>query len=184
MVKRLLCVDMDGVLAKWNASAPAEAIYCESSRYFLTCCLQRNLRDSLIDLWNEGFMAVLLTAYLNRQALLDKTAWKNAPVDRTVMIDGIEVRGAGLPMIPIIGVPYGQRKGDFVDEHNAVLLDDFGQNLKAWEGVGVKFLNGINNSHGTRYRYSISADMPAAVIANRLAYIITHGVAEKPVPAE
>lgn len=178
---RTLCVDLDGVLAKWNSEASVEEVYCEGSRYFLRVSLQRNLRDVLFELYNAGYTIVFLTAYPNSQALEDKKTWVASPVDKVVVVDGIEVHGAGLPMIPVIGVPYGSRKGDFVDERNAVLLDDFGHNLAEWQGVRVKFLwkdskGNCNNTHGTKYRYSISYDMPTAVITNRLAEYIAHGI--------
>ena len=44
--------------------------------------------------------------------------------------------------IPIICVPKGIEKSDIVDPKNALLVDDYGGNLKSWisnGGIGIKF---------------------------------------------
>lgn len=47
----------------------------------------------------------------------------------------------------------GTNKSKFMRSHeDDILVDDFSKNLHEWAGVGVKYLNGINNTHGSWLR--------------------------------
>lgn len=172
---RLICFDSDGVVAKWDTTASQEEIYAPDSRYFLFCEVEMNARNTIFNLVRAGMKVAIVTAYPSWQAYLDKKFWFAAPLEGAYTSDGIFVRGAGLPTIPVIGVPYGKRKGDFVDEMNAVLVDDYGKNLKEWQGIGIKFYNGINGHGGTHYDYSVSYELNPAIMANYIAQVAAHG---------
>ena len=54
--------------------------------------------------------------------------------------------------INIICVPKGIEKCDMVDPRNAILVDDYGGNLKTWienGGIGIKFSNEESNKYMT-----------------------------------
>lgn len=47
----------------------------------------------------------------------------------------------------------GTNKSQFLKNHeDDILIDDFSKNLHEWNGVGIKYLNGINNTHGSWLR--------------------------------
>lgn len=175
MDKKIICFDLDGVIAKWNRKASQEMVFGLNTRYFLGCELERNPRDTAKMLYDEGFDVRLLSSYPNPQALVDKGIWRAAPQSGK-MVDGRLVLGADLPMIPLIGVPFGEPKGRYIDEKNAVLVDDYGGNLKSWNGVRVKFYNDFNGRNNTHYRYSVRYDEAPALMANYLAWVAVHGV--------
>lgn len=56
------------------------------------------------------------------------------------------------------------------------LIDDFGKNLLEWNGIPVKFYNGINGHGGTKYEFSIRYDQDSECIFNTLNYICSTAV--------
>lgn len=138
-------IDMDGTLAKWN-SVSFEQLY--EKNYFL--CLEPNIE--MIDLVNkliyEEKEVYTLSAFLNdsRYALIEKNQW-------------LDMHCPQIDENHRLFVPYGQSKALFFDQHGLIpiisddiLIDDYTMNLVEWEesgGTGVKYMNGINHTHGT-----------------------------------
>ena len=57
---------------------------------------------------------------------------------------------------------------------DCMLIDDYGKNLAVWKkqgGTPVKYLNLINNSHGTHYDYKLDCFMRPDEIVDRLEKI-------------
>lgn len=157
--------DSDGVLAKWYAQATKEEIYSPTSRYYLYREVQKNVRDTILLLCGAGMHVGILTAYPTEQAKMDKLFWMYAPETGAYTKDSLFVRGAGLPkVVPIIEVPYGTDKSEAIKKiadnpEDVILVDDYGNNLRKWRGVPVKFYNAVNGHGGTRYRYSVTDSM-------------------------
>lgn len=125
--------DMDGVIAKWNENASIEDV--SSKGYFLSVEPEMTVRNLILFLQNLGFDIKILTAvYENGYAAAEKRQW---------------LKNIGLE-IPIIFVPYGHRKTDYIPKEGInILVDDFKKNLEEWEQnpffKAIKFYNGINN---------------------------------------
>ena len=127
--------DMDGVLAKWNELASEEEV--NAPGYFIdrevepkAVCLLKNLRD------NGHRVRILSCVFQNGYAENEKSLW----------LDSV-----GLGDVERIFVPYGKDKFQYVNElEEQLLIDDFGDNLRAWRNAGedfipIKFYNGIND---------------------------------------
>ena len=153
-------VDLDGVLARWNAEASVEDTYAPG--FFLTrepepeaIAAVRLMREKGLDVY------ILSCAYQNGLAEPEKDAW---------------LAMVGLSDIPRIFVPYGKRKSDYAGGADvSVLLDDYSRNLHEWKAegnIGCKFYNGINGTHGTWDGYSVSCGMTAEQIAAVITAIV------------
>lgn len=144
--------DMDGVLAKWNSGASLEEV--AQRGYFLHREPEPSIMVAVLYMFRKGFdVTVLSAAFQDDHSVQEKSAWLDM---------------YGLKGIPRIFVPYGQRKGDYVKEEGAILVDDFTKNLQEWDGIPVKFYNGINGTKGTYFGYSISNKMTASQIVTVL----------------
>lgn len=134
-------VDMDGCLARWcEAATKAET---HEHGYFLKREPETELIEAVKGLYD---VAILSAVYVDDHSCMEKRIW---------------LRKYGLGKIPFIAVPYGSRKGDFIkNEADAILLDDFSKNLEEWQGIPVKFYNGINGKRKAHtYRYSLNSEM-------------------------
>lgn len=152
--KKVLCIDMDGTLCRWHDDVPFDFLSKPENEYFLNLDENKNLLEAVKELRREGYPVMILSAVLGDWAADQKCKW----LDRH-----------GLPDIPAVFIPYGKEKNMFVD--GGVLLDDFSQNLHAWEDagfVGIKFYNGVNGNHGTWHGESVRESMPAREIHRRL----------------
>ena len=130
-------IDMDGVLAEWNADATIEDT--KKRGYFS----KRKPEPSIVDLIKalkklEAHVCILSAVYQNGYAAVEKSEWLDAIVGDDV---------------DRIFVPYGEDKSDYISGGKGnILIDDFSENLRAWEqsvNVGVKFYNGINGTKGS-----------------------------------
>ena len=153
-------VDLDGVLAKWDAKASVEDTYAPG--FFLTREPEPEAIAAVKLMLEKGLDIYILTcAYQNGLAEPEKDAW---------------LAMVGLSDIPRIFVPYGKRKSDYVCTADAsVLIDDYSKNLHEWraEGnIGCKFYNGINGTYGTWDGYSVSCGMSAEQIAEVITAIV------------
>lgn len=144
--------DMDGVLAKWNLGASLEEVARRG--YFLHREPEPEIIVALIYMAKLGYdVRILSAAYEDDHSVHDKSLWLDI---------------YGLADIPRVFVPYGKRKGDFVKEEGNILIDDFTKNLDEWQGIPVKFYNGINGTKGTYRGYAISNRMTASQIVTIL----------------
>lgn len=158
-------VDMDGVLAKWDANASIEETFQRG--YFLNrepdydaIRYVKNLIYAKCD------VIILSHAYQNGYAESEKIHWLNK---------------YGLGNLKHIFVPYGVPKLDYVMLNTEAtinyLIDDFTKNLREWESVenniGIKYYNGINGTHGTWKGLSINIDKKPnelqAIIKNQIS---------------
>ncbi len=135
--KGRIFVDMDGVLAEWNAEASLEQIH--EKGYFLNRPPMETVVDAVKEMIRRGEEVWILSAVLqNEHAMEEKKEWLSRYLpeikpDRQVF------------------VPYGEKKADYIPDKRAtdVLIDDYTENLKDWHAVGVKLLNGLNWSNGS-----------------------------------
>lgn len=148
---RTIYVDMDGVLAKWNTEASFEDI--QKDGYFLNLLPENGIIVAVQSLLSKGYDVRALSSAWSVQAVWEKREWLN----RYVSTD-----------MQSIFVPAGKDKSDYVSEHDAVLLDDFGRNLAEWKGVPVKFYNGINGHGHTEYKNAIYACWPSELMEKKL----------------
>lgn len=155
----MIYVDMDGVLAKWNLNASLEDTYKKG--YFLAREPEPNIIDAVKRLSMVGYDVSILSSAYSVRACWEKQQW---------------LQSKGLGFLPTLFVPYGDKKADYVDEDNAILIDDFGKNLLEWNGIPVKFYNGINGHGGTKYEFSIRYDQDSEYIFDTLNYICSTAV--------
>lgn len=165
-MKRKVFIDMDGTIVRWNSEASIEEVSTEG--YFkvqpsiesMVEATRLMLNDNDIDVY------ILSSVFRDEHSIEDKNFW----LDRY------------LPHLSIckrIYVPYGESKWEFIKSRmiknsdislfqgeKPILIDDFTKNLKEWEGVGIKCLNGINNTKGTWDGYFINAQSKAECIYN------------------
>jgi hypothetical protein len=145
-------IDMDGVIAKWRPEASFEDVCARN--YFLHLEPENSIIEAVKELCgNWKYPPVkILSAALSVRAAWEKQRW---------------LQEHGLGQIEHIFVPCDEDKADYVEHpESSILIDDFGQNLKAWPGIKVKFYNGINGHGGTVYPYSIRSDWETRKIVN------------------
>ena len=136
----VICFDSDGTLGEWNKEKTLEEVMQDG--YFRTIKPIRVMCNVLLALYSIGVPVAIVTATPeDGHSEGDKKFWFNEQ---------------GFGRIPTVFVPYGKRKGDYIVEQGNLLVDDYGVNLKAFNGTPVKFYNGINGNGGTKYRHSIS----------------------------
>ncbi len=143
--KVLLSIDMDGVTAKWKEVSRSEY---STPGYFLGLEAQENLIGAIRELANDqnaDFQMCITSHVINEVAKEEKKAWNT--------IKDI--------VIPQIYPMYGSSKAEALkEEFNldedtiCIHLDDFTKNLREWQShgenfIGIKWLNGINGTHGT-----------------------------------
>ena len=154
--KRTIYFDMDGVLAQWNSRATMDQVM--SPTYFLFRRRQWNMILAALVMAVAGHIThawkvAICTCSPSRAARISKRSWLFL---------------SGLGFIPVVFVPDGERKSDYINEDNALLIDDFGKNLSEWSGIPVKFYNGINGHGRTRYLCSIDHKMSTKTIVRNV----------------
>jgi len=147
--------DMDGCLARWE-QVPVKKT--EERGFYLSRQPEPALIRTLQILMEEGCrVAVLSKAYTNGYAGPEKLRW---------------LKEQGLGHIPVILVPYGSSKLDYITSHReAIVISDYSEELHECEraGVrGVKFYNGINGHHGTWHGPYLTYLMSAKSMVNAL----------------
>lgn len=154
---RRFFIDMDGVTALFE---PASIEEMTSPGFFLSRKPVESVINMVKLLQKEKDVEVfVLSSYLLPISKEEKIAWNE--------------KYTTIPRENQLYVPYGQDKAKFLDDHvglreDDVLLDDFTQNLKTWNGVGVKLYNGINGTHGTWDGYSIHSNMSSEMMCLQL----------------
>lgn len=138
-------VDMDGTLAKWN-NVEFEQLYEEG--YYRNLEPNQKLVDEVNSLIRQGEDVYILSCYLSDSefALKEKKEWCKEHLPE-------------LSDNKYIFVPFGESKAKVFDKrglspitNHDYLIDDYTKNLLEWKemgGIGVKYLNGINNTKGT-----------------------------------
>ena len=158
--KRLF-IDMDGTLAEFHPVDTMETLYEQG--YFAQLAPHENVVNGIKTFMRENPDAEV---FILSSVLTDSPyaqAEKNAWLDRYLPEIGMDNR---------IFVPCGSAKNEFVPggvRENDALLDDYSKNLHEWPGKALKLMNGINGTKGSFQGEKISAEMPVAEFAGRLA---------------
>jgi 5'(3')-deoxyribonucleotidase len=156
--KRLF-VDMDGTLAEFNPTKKLEDLYEEG--YFRELKPYQTVVDAIkyIIQNNPDIEVFVLSAYLTDSefALNEKKEW----LDQHLPELDTEHR---------LFCACGSDKGDIVPggiRHTDRLLDDYTHNLMLWSppGIGLKLLNGINDTHKTWKGARINKEQTANELA-------------------
>ena len=142
-VKKRLFVDMDGTLAEFNPTKKLEDLYEEG--YFRDLRPYQTVVDAIkyIIKNNPDIEVFVLSAYLTDSefALSEKKEWLDQHLPE-------------LDSKHRLFCACGSDKGAVVPggiRHTDRLLDDYTHNLMLWSppGIGLKLLNGINDTHKT-----------------------------------
>ena len=153
--------DMDGVLAEYR-NVPYEEMLKEG--YFGELAPQAEAVKALKMLAEDPrFEVYTLSAVIkeNPWALEEKKAWLRRELGSSASSVGSIFPWCGENKAD--AVPGGIRPTD-------ILIDDYNANLRSWEkqAVAIKYLNGINNRHGSwkgRTAAGNAADIAEAVYA-------------------
>jgi 5'(3')-deoxyribonucleotidase len=158
--------DLDGTLTEWKSASAYEDLLKKG--YF------RNLQPlnsvavvKLLSKWSEHIYILSAVMEESLYAASEKMEW---------------VREY-LPEIPedhILFSTDGKSKREFVKNYfgevskSDLLIDDYSINLDDWakEGTPVKFLNGINGSHGRQYERAIHNEDDTTLNAQYLDYLL------------
>ena len=139
-------IDLDGVLAIWRRvsieATMKKGFFLSAKADLRILYLVRMLKDS-------GCKVCILSASYNKDTSKEKAQW---------------LKQIGLGDVDYIFVPYGCNKADFIKDKNAILIDDFTNNLFSWQKkrdglIGVKYYNGINGTKGRWYGNFITCQM-------------------------
>lgn len=143
-------IDMDGTVNYWDEKGN---IY--EPHYFLNRKPFWNVIGAIALLKSYGCKLYFGTSVIFdiKDAFTDKVAW---------------VKKIGLGDIPVIGIPYGANKDDYLLGDNKFLLDDYNPNLNSFSGKKAKLLNGINNKRGSWKGPVINKDDEPLVIALKI----------------
>lgn len=154
-----LFVDMDGVLAEWKYAGLDEVT---GKGYFRNLPAQNSVVEAVKEIIHSGKINVycLSSVFQDDHSIAEKNAWLNQY----------------LPEIPKerrIFSPYGAPKKEILSEHfpEDILLDDFTKNLMEWHGIGIKLLNGINDTNKSWTGFRVSRFSSSAIIANTILAI-------------
>lgn len=167
--------DMDGTLAEWKCiqfqiSSEEGFVNVEEKIYEI---LRRdgyyyNLKpymemvkavNRLLKMTNVAEVYILTCYIPDCQAQLDKLRWIRRylpvfPEDHILMVKDGEPKSMALEDL---------RPTD-------ILVDDFTRNLLSWHGIGIKALNGINDTHKTFRGMRIRVDENPDKIVNQVLY--------------
>ena len=147
---------MDGVLNKWNFNLPSYDTLYEKG-YFLNRPPQMNVVAAIQALVSEGWDVYILSAVLmdSEFALFEKHEWldKYLPIECKRRIFTI----------------CGEDKISFVpafDPEKDLLIDDFGENCRTWQGTYIKVSVNEDDAEYERlhHDYVIHPDMTAESI--------------------
>lgn len=155
--------DVDGVILKFMKGAdwhqPNYWLYLEAIKKTVSCIKILRSKETELNIKNQ-----ILSCSPSAEASNDKMT---------------NLGRQGLQDVYTIIVPDGVNKSNFVNEKNAILVDDFHRNLMEWQGYPVKFYNDVNNGKfrmdGTQknnYFFSISEKWTAEEMAEHLLSVI------------
>lgn len=144
-----LYIDMDGVLARFEQAHQPLKRFAVEGGFFYTLEPTKFCRVLNRRLEREGAEGVyILTSSPNKQADKDKIAW----IEKHV------------PMLAdrVICVRSGEAKAQYANEQ-AMLLDDYTENLEFWVSKGGKACKALNGLNGKTKRYKEIAEMELVV---------------------
>lgn len=157
-------VDMDGTLNEFNKEASLEEV--SSAGYFRNRPPFFNMVNAIKRLNKIGNndIYILSSVFVDEHSIEDKNTWldKYLPdIDRDHRIY----------------VPYGYSKSKYIENlgissRKSILIDDFTKNLNDWPGIGIKYLNGINNTKKTWEGFVVNGKAKEDIIYKTLAGII------------
>ena len=151
--------DMDGTANEWDLNGDPHMPH-----YFRNRPLIKSTIESMLILQRLGYNVAFATSvYQTDEAMLDKRLWAN---------------DVGCENIPIIYIPYGQNKDEYLTGKVRILIDDHTPNLNKFSGVGVKFINQINHTGGKWQGPSVSYKETGTEIASKLLTIAINSAME------
>lgn len=154
-----LFVDMDGTLAVWHPTKKLEELYEEG--YFLNLDPYQEVVSAIKQLvmFEPDIEVFILSAYLSDSpyALKEKNEWLDKYLPE---IDQAHRCFCHCGTDKSLAVPGGIKSTDS-------LLDDYTVNLNDWcpPGIGLKLLNGINDTHKTWQGERISRNQDPTLMA-------------------
>lgn len=162
--KMRIFVDMDGTIAEWQYGTPIEELY--EAEYFFGLSPYFNVLNAvkLLIRKNSNIEFFVLTAYFHdhKTARKEKNQWLDKWLPE---IDEMHR----------IFVPCGEKKSDCVPygiRQTDILIDDHTPNLLAWNGLGIKVLNGGNGKNGRWAGKTIHIDSSPEEIASNVEDIV------------
>ena len=167
-----LFVDMDGTLAKFNPVTKMETLY--EKEYF----------SKLPPMWNMVLAVKNLVASKDMEVFI-LSACLDSPYAREEKNQWLDEYLPEIDNEHRIFCEYGKEKSLFISHHieSDVLLDDYTKNLNAWKGVGIKVLNGINDTNkswkGERINSFCEPNILSYIIKNVMIKAITSKGIEK-----
>lgn len=154
---KILHVDMDGVLAKWEDAAYRDV---SSEGFFLSRKPESNLMEAVRLIYESDVDIYILSSVLDNEfALREKKAWLRL----------------WLPCLLECNchfIPYGSVKKPVSSEKVGYLLDDYTRNLVHWKGIGIKYCTDCNDNRGSWDGYRIYATDTASKIAEQILMIM------------
>ena len=160
--------DMDGVLFKFdNTLTSLEPLYEEG--YFKNLLTHRLAVHCL----QEMLMEVPEQLYILSHHI-------DSPFAEQEKREVLQELFPSLDMHNVILVPYGESKTDYVPirvKENDFLIDDYNHNLECWRAAGgyaIKFVNDINDRHGSWKGSKVEYDDPELI--RSLNHIFEHAV--------
>lgn len=154
---KVLYVDMDGVLARWEDASYRDV---SSEGFFLSRKPELNLIDAVRLIFELDMDVHILSSVLdNEYAIKEKKEWLRF----------------WLPWLPECCchfISYGSVKMPLCREKIAYLLDDYIRNLVHWSGVGIKFCTEYNDSRGSWDGHRIYATDTPPEMAKKILMIM------------
>lgn len=166
MKKRKIFLDLDGTMAEWKAASSEEELL--SKGYFLKLKGTGLIESVKILLGTGKYDIYILSAVDERN-----------PYAKNEKISWVRNKIPDFPLEHILFSRCGSSKREYAKSQfgtldDSVLIDDYSVNLRDWEkeGTAIKFLNGINASHGRSYRHSIREDGNPLINALHIAGVL------------
>lgn len=154
---KILYVDMDGVLAKWEDASYQDM---SSEGFFLSREPVLNVIEAVRLIFESDVDVHILSAVLDNEfAFKEKKDW-------------LKLWLPWLPECCCHFIPYGSVKAPIYSKKIGYLLDDYTRNLVQWNGVGIKFCTACNDSRGSWHGHRIHATDTAAEMAERILMIM------------